>query len=67
MNVKGKFVPEERLHGKEWCSVPRFFKVNFDGFVKNHQICFRWLSKKFDIQGAVIFQVRDNTYGMSSA
>jgi hypothetical protein len=33
----------------------------FDDFVKSHQICFRWLSKKFDIQGVVIFQVRDNT------
>jgi len=29
MNVKGKFVAEERLHGKEWCSVSRFLKVNF--------------------------------------
>jgi hypothetical protein len=36
-------------------------------FSRSRQICFRWLSKNFDIQGVVIFQVRDNTYGMSSA
>jgi hypothetical protein len=42
-------------------------KTKTDDFVKSHQICFRWLSKNFDIQGEVIFQVRDNTYGMSSA
>ncbi len=28
---------------------------------------FQMAKKKFDIQGAVIIQVRDNTYGMSSA
>ncbi len=28
MNVKGKFVAEERLHRKEWFSVSRFLKVN---------------------------------------
>jgi hypothetical protein len=41
--------------------------ITFDDFVKSHKICFRWLSKNFDIQGVVIFQVRDNTHGMSSA
>jgi hypothetical protein len=41
--------------------------AKYDDFVKSHQMCFRWLSKNFDKQGAVIFQVRDNTYGMSSA
>jgi hypothetical protein len=42
-------------------------KVKIDGFVRSHQICFRWLSKNLDIQGVVIFQVRENTYGMSNA
>ncbi len=36
-------------------------QLKFDDFVKNHQLCFRWLSKNFDIQGVVIFLVRDNT------
>jgi hypothetical protein len=44
-----------------------FAMTKSDDFVKSHQIWFRWLSKSFDIQGAVIFQVRDNTDGMSSA
>jgi hypothetical protein len=48
------------------CKSEFFQQAKVDGVVKSHQICFRWLSKNFDIQGAVIFQVRDNTYGMSS-
>jgi hypothetical protein len=49
------------------CSQINIKMTKVDDFLKSHQICFRWLSKNFDIQGAVIFQVRDNTYGMSSA
>jgi len=33
----------------------------FDEFAKSHRACFRRLSKNFDIQGVVIFQVQDNT------
>jgi hypothetical protein len=48
------------------CPVTIFLDT-IDDFVKSHQICFRWLSKNFDIQDTVIFQVRNNTNGMSSA
>ncbi len=42
---------------------PDFF---IDDFAKSYQCCFSWLSKNFDIQDVVVFQVRDYTYSMSS-
>jgi hypothetical protein len=62
-----QFTPDILTRHTESRNILNRYGASHDKFAVPHQPCFRWLSKNFDIQGAVIFQVRDNTYGMSSA
>ncbi len=42
------------------CSIIKLV-ANFDDLVKNHEVNYRWLSKKVHIQGIVFFQERGHT------
>ena len=41
-------------------------KSDLDGFVKNYEFNYRWLSKKGHIQGVIFFQERGHTNSMPS-